>query len=324
MSKAASSFSGAFDPCRRSRRRRWLVGLCASLLCAVGCSDSSDSSPFGPSEPVPVEPPRTLSITGPSSFSAVGQTGQLTANGEYADGIRDVSTAVAWHSSNPMVTTVSSNGLLTVTGFGTASIHASLRGRISRPHPVVAGADGTFTVEGRVREPGEGDIPGARILDPRSGRSTETGSTGRFTIMGVTPGPLIVEKEGYERVEVLAAPTVLDVPMQRTVRVTAGDSITPRELAPNDVVYMIGGERCFPCRLIRVDVPQSGRLQLSVTWAPPTRPLFLWTGAQRLVDPSAELSVSGGEVVIYVGLLQPPGNNPPRDYTQFTLSTSFR
>jgi hypothetical protein len=192
------------------------------------------------------------------------------------------------------------------------------------PAPAPAPApvpDGPFTVEGRVREPGEGDLPGARIFDPRSGGSTESDSRGVFRLTGVTAGPLVVEKDGYERAEPVAGRGMVDVPMQRIVRVTAGDSITPKDLAPLDMDYIIGGEHCFPCKLIRVEVPHSGRLQLSVTWAPSTAPLSLWTAAQRLTEPSVELSVGGGDEVIYVGLRRPPVG---REYTRFTLSTSFR
>jgi hypothetical protein len=99
----------------------WGSGLRAALagslvaLTASACSSPTSLSPNTATAPVP------LTVTGTSLFTAIGQTGQLTASN--AAGVA-VTSGLTWQSAGPGVATVSATGLVTATGFGTASIEA--------------------------------------------------------------------------------------------------------------------------------------------------------------------------------------------------------
>jgi hypothetical protein len=81
-----------------------------------------------------------------------------------------------------------------------------------------------------------------------------------------------ITKAEYEPRELNAtSSTDVDAPIQRIVRLTAGDSIEPAPLAPNDLSYDVDGAKCEPCRMIRVSVPTSGDMQLELTWDVPAR-----------------------------------------------------
>lgn len=73
-------------------------------------------------QPVPV-----LTVSGQASFTAVGQTSQLTAILTNTDGTTsDVTTVAKWSSSNTAVAQVSSSGLVTALGKGATVISATL------------------------------------------------------------------------------------------------------------------------------------------------------------------------------------------------------
>jgi trimeric autotransporter adhesin len=149
---------------------------------------------------VTVGQPGLLSITvspNPSSLPA-GETGQLTATGNFSDGsVQNLTQSAAWSSSAPNVATISnasgSQGLATASGLGTATIEAAL-GAISgsTTMTVTAGfvltgsmntarASHTSTMlnNGMVLIAGgyNGNIlASAELCDPASGTFTFTGS----------------------------------------------------------------------------------------------------------------------------------------------------
>jgi hypothetical protein len=149
---------------------------------------------------VTVGQPGLLSITvspNPSSLPA-GETGQLTATGNFSDGsVQNLTQSAAWRSSAPNVATISnasgSQGLATASGLGTTTIEAAL-GAISgsTTMTVTAGfvltgslntarASHTSTVlnNGMVLIAGgyNGNIlASAELYDPASGTFTSTGS----------------------------------------------------------------------------------------------------------------------------------------------------
>jgi hypothetical protein len=68
------------------------------------------------------------------SILAVGATQQLTAIGTYSDGsTADISSRVIWSSDDTRTVNISSTGLATCEGGGTASITATLEGVTSAP-----------------------------------------------------------------------------------------------------------------------------------------------------------------------------------------------
>jgi hypothetical protein len=112
-----------------------------------------------------------------------------------------------------------------------------------------------------------------------------------------------------------------DMALQRVVRVTAGGSPTPLQLAPNDVRYVVDGVTCEPCKMIRIMVPNGGGMEIRVRWSP-SRPMTLFAGGQTFVGATSELSgvvaVSGPqELVVYFGATSGSGQ-----YINFTLETT--
>ncbi|MCA1650102.1 MAG: hypothetical protein LC753_07400 [Acidobacteria bacterium] len=160
-----------------------------------------------------------------------------------------------------------------------------------------------------------------------SGRSATTDSDGLFSLAELPrlQAHFKVQKEGYEPIEVAATQTNIDLPLQRIVRLTAGETVTPPALAPNDLSYTVGGTRCSPCRLIRVVVPQPGTVQVHVMWTN-TSTLSLLVERQVVAGATRELTAevpinAPREVLMYLGAVSP---NSVSGHTTFTFETSVR
>jgi hypothetical protein len=245
-------------------------------------------------------------------LSAIGETSQLIAVATGTDGTtRDVTVQARWTSRNPSVVTVSSSGLATAAGFGAAQIEATYESLLVTFQIEVTPA-GTFAVTGSVREPGQGAVSDVRVREQVSGKSTLTDQLGNYTLAALPSRHLRFEKDGYEPVDLDVAP---DRPgfigMQRSVRITAGETAIVPKLTHMDVAYDVGPDRCSPCRLIRIVVPAAGTMHLEVAWDPnPGAALYLWVGGQRFGGDTnektftADAAVKAGENVVYVGYYQ--------------------
>jgi hypothetical protein len=306
------------------------AAVAAALVSCVACG--SDQAATAPSTFISLE---NMVISGNASLTRIGETSQLKATVTFCDGTtRDVTSDLAWSSSDPSVLIVSSKGLLTVIRFGVSRIRASVDDYRFREVLVRATPAGTFTVFGRVHEPGQGGESGLGIdrvgvRDTLSGASTTTNARGQYSIGALTSAHLRFEKGGYEPVEIDATPDGEDkVPMQRVVRVIAGQTVTPVPLAPHDLDYTVAlGAHCYPCRLIRVVVPAPGTLRLGLTWSDSARQpcsLALWVAGRQFLplgsskEVEADVRVSAGEAVVYVGEVPACGYQLP-----FTLATSL-
>jgi len=319
-------------------RGQLLFGLV--VIAAAGAGYACGGSPTSPTFPVnpntgPPPPPAPfvtgLKVTGATTLSALGETSQLTAIATVSDGTtRDVTSEAQWQSMDPAVVAVSSHGVLTAVAFGTTEIRALYEAKFAQ-FAVVATPPGTFVAFGRVREPGKGGVNGVRVSDPQSGRSTVTATTsgedGRYSIGGLTNTRLAFAKDGYESREADIVPnTYTAVALQHIVRLSAGETVTPSDLAPNDMSYVVGADRCEPCRLIRVVVSGTGTLRLRLTWKEERATLNLWgpdgryTGAYP--ELTSEMPVTSGEVILYVGVLRGSGTGQSV-YVPFALATSF-
>jgi parallel beta-helix repeat protein len=122
-------------PSRRPLKHRRLGWLCVTVATLAACSSPTAST-------APTTPSAYVSITGTSVLTAVGQTSQLTAKS--SSGI-DVTRVVTWQTSNTAVATVTTSGLVTATGLGTASIQAIYQSTTSM-FSVFVGGQGTFMV----------------------------------------------------------------------------------------------------------------------------------------------------------------------------------
>ena len=303
-----------------------LVLLTFTWTSCGGDKSTPTTTPTSPSTPSPSV--TGLSITGNVTLTAVGQTSQLTATASLSDNTtKDLTTSGRWQWGDSRVITISSGGLVTVVGFGATWISFVYQTRGAAGN-VTATLPGTFAIGGRVREPGVGNVPNVTVVDTISGRSATTGSDGEFSIAELPrlPAHIKAEKEGYEPAEVDATQASVDLPIQRVVRLVAGETVRPADLAPNDLSYTVGGNSCSPCRLIRVVVPQAGTVHVRVTWTATAVRLRLFVEGQVVVglpsELNAEVSINGPrEVLMYLGTA-PPSALP--GHVAFTFETSLR
>ena len=267
----------------------------------------------------------SVAISGNTALSAIGETSQLTANAVFSDGTDDVTASASWETTDPQVVVVSNAGVLTATGFGRTFVIVRyfVPGRqLVRSTQVSVTPAGTFSILGRVREPGgdngagngTGGLAGASVRHMTSGVTVLTGEFGAFTFGGLTDGRLAVSKDGFEPVELVAPPdSGVDVPLQRVVRIEAGSAPQSRMLAPNDVEYEPApGTRCQPCRLIRITSDSPDTVLVRLTWST-TVDLHVWVNGQMFAagSPSvrvveASVPVMNGETIIYVGAVAGP------------------
>jgi hypothetical protein len=165
------------------------------------------------------------------------------------------------------------------------------------------------------------------VSDPRSGAFTLTSaSSGEYSIGGLTNTRLVFEKNGYEPVEHEVLQNLYtDLPLQRTVRLAAGDSVTPPDLAPNDMDYRVGADLCEPCRMIRITISATGTLRLTLGWKEARVRLSLWAQGRRVDGEFPELTanvpVAPGELRVHVGFNRGTGGLPGL-YIPFTLSAT--
>ena len=315
-------------------RHHSVVGLMtvALALSGYGCSDSptapSQSAVPSAQAAAPAPTVTSVKISGNAALTAIGQTSQLTATAAYSDGTtKDVTTTAQWVSQTPSIITVSASGVVTAAGLGVANIQAGFQSKQGFLL-VTATPPDTFAIFGRVREPGNSGIPAVRVLETPSGQSTLSDREGGYSFGGLTTAHLTFEKEGFETGQLDAVPSKFnDMALQRIVRVSAGDSLTGLELAPHDMSYTAGTDRCFPCKLVRVIAPAAGTLHLSLTWTEPRAILNLWANGNRVVGSSSNVTsdvpVSAGEVVVYVGWNLPPPQDGAPVYVKFNLATAM-
>jgi hypothetical protein len=308
------------------------IQMVLTLITALASCEAchrSNSSPTAPTAP-PATPAVTVAklvIEGKVTLTMIGETSQLTATATFSDGVvKDVTSDTRWKSGDPSAITVSAKGLLTVLHFGASEIsgfypandvwgfygNGSVLATATQP--------GTFAVGGWVREPGHhggtdlisgaGRLSGVQVFESHSGIATTTNGQGEYSLGGLTSAHLRFEKDAYESTEMDSEPNSYhDVAMQRIVRLTAGETVTPLlPLVPNDMAYMIApGTRCVPCRLIRIVVPAAGVLHLGVTWSELDAELGLWVNARQFLRSSdaqtgvlAEIPTAAGELLVYV------------------------
>jgi Big-like domain-containing protein len=109
-----------------------------TLLTAITLAACASPSPTVPSPVIP--PPATvtaLTIGGLPAYSSLGQSIQLTANVTLNNGTQKQTLDATWQSSDTAVATVSTGGLMTVTGVGEADITATLQNVHATAHTTV-------------------------------------------------------------------------------------------------------------------------------------------------------------------------------------------
>lgn len=143
----------------RSRVAKAPRALAAALALLALASCSSPASPGGAT---------SISITGTTVLATVGQTTQLTARD--GSGV-DVTSRAAWQTSNVGVATVSSGGLVTATGIGTAAVGAAYQ-QATAAVTIVVGPQPPITLSscGPIVRPGTyilaADLPSGAVTAP--------------------------------------------------------------------------------------------------------------------------------------------------------------
>ena len=291
----------------------------------VNCGRSPATSPT----PVPTPSPPTVTrvaISGNFALTTIGETSQLQATATLSDNtVKNVTSDGDWRVNDTRVAVVSNTGLLTVVGYGSTFVSFNYATR-NASNPVTATPAGTFIISGRVREPGTGGLSSVAVLDLLSGRTATTDLGGLFALAGLPSlhAYFRVTIRGYEPVELDATRPQVDLPVQRVVRLTAGETVTPHPLAPNDLSYTIGNDRCDDCRLIRVVATRSGSLRVHVTWTQTMTKLRLFVQGQiangGLGDLTADTQIdSPGEVLMYLGAMP----STTASHTIFTFATAW-
>ena len=308
---------------RRYFTRKAVVASFVAALAGAGCGGSNYAT-TSPSTVAAGRPqPTQLEINGDIFLTAIGEEAQLTAVATWPDGTtRNVASEVRWTSNDTSVVTISPSGVARAVGLGRASVDASY-GPLSKTLRIVVTPTGTFVVSGRVREPGHSGIPDVRVLELQSGKSVRSDQNGSYSLAALTSARLTFEKAGFEPGQLDATPNGSDdLALQRIIRIAAGETVTPSQLVPHDMSYIVGTDRCYPCRLIRVVTGASGALQLWLTWNEPHSTLNVWVDGRRFAGNNlqvvASVPVAAGEVVLYVGL---PAFSSSFTTVPFTLTT---
>jgi len=108
----------------------------AVIAFLAACSDSSNS-------PDPVSPPRavaTVAVTPTAKALIIGQTTEVAATAKDASGTTIVGRTVQWATSNASIATVSSAGVVTAVGEGTATVSATVEGKTGQAEIAVSRA----------------------------------------------------------------------------------------------------------------------------------------------------------------------------------------
>jgi uncharacterized protein YjdB len=103
----------------------------ALIVFSIACSDKSD----------PVNPTRavtSVAVTPPANALIVGQTAELAATAKDASGTVIVGRTVQWATSNASIATVSSAGVVTAVGEGTATVSATVEGKTGEAEVAVS------------------------------------------------------------------------------------------------------------------------------------------------------------------------------------------
>ena len=290
---------------------RSFVGALATALALICVDCGSDPVSPAPASATPATITSTQ-LTGNADLTAVGHTSQLKLTGVFSDSsTKDLTTEATWSSSSNSVATVSTAGLVTAVSFGTVGIVARYLTLNATIGITLTPAD-TFVIAGRARWPGAGGLSNVRVVELISNTSRQTDNGGDFQFTGLPAARFRIDVPGFEPFEQNVntqqgtnRSLFVDAPMQRVIRVNAGQSITGLQIAPNDMNYNVGAELCHPCKLIRVFSGGSTTLTIRLTWQGLPGALKLWANGTRNSSTGSNITVNvptgGGDKEIYVG-----------------------
>jgi len=101
--------------------RGWVTTAATSLVFVVGCGGSNNS-------PTPSLSVVEVTVTGPSTLGAIGESAQFAATARYSNGTtQDLTGSAQWSTTDPAVVSIPVGGKATATGGGSASVRATLQ-----------------------------------------------------------------------------------------------------------------------------------------------------------------------------------------------------
>ncbi len=212
-------------------RRPRTIALLGLGLLTLALHSTCGGNPSTPSSAPPPSSAVSLQISGPTTLTGPGQTGQLIATASFQDGRQDVVTSRAeWNSDDPSIATISAGGLLTGVGYGVTQVSAYFDGNSSGVEVRVL-PNGTFVLTGNITEavglPIDGaavSLKGGTVTGPRS----VTTESGFYRFAGVAGAITIgVTHSGYVRED---SPVTI-----------SRDTVVDIELAPNNPPANIAG-----------------------------------------------------------------------------------
>jgi hypothetical protein len=109
-----------------------LAAIAAGAAAESGCRNTASTAPTNiPTAPtnVPAAPANIVSVAilpAQSILTLPGETTGLRVIATLTNGTLDITSQAVWSTDNPLVATVTSNGVVTAIGFGTAKISAAL------------------------------------------------------------------------------------------------------------------------------------------------------------------------------------------------------
>ncbi len=169
------------------------LAVLAAVLVTSACGSSN--TPTAPT-------PQSIAVTANvASLTSAGQTVEATASVRLPNGSAEdvTATCTGWQSDNTGVLTVSSTGLLTAHGNGSATITAMCQGATGRAVLTVAlkpTASSTFTLSGTVTDNfSHGILPNILVQitsGPNAGAATKTDAAGQYVLTGISPATITV------------------------------------------------------------------------------------------------------------------------------------
>ena len=191
-----------------------------------------------PTTPTPPAAPTvsSVTVTGPASSPQIGSSAQFTATAIMSNGTsQTVSSQATWQSTATLVATVSSSGMVTISGAGDTDIRATYQGVSGSARISVSAA--SLNICGTIRDSANNSTLSGTELEmiggPNAGRKTTSDTTGVYCFNTVLAGASTIRarRSGYDNadqsVTVTTSAVVLNFSLRSSATPVPGPTPTP-------------------------------------------------------------------------------------------------